>query len=86
MPGGRNDFGPRWRLVNFMRDHEEGCDCAECRETGWANKWLAAVDMAACASLQRDELHKLASDMIRAKGRHNTMVAYKALEDYLRDA
>ena len=86
MPGGRNESGPRWRLVNFMSDHDEGCDCAECREAGWENKWRVAVDMAARASLDRDELRKLATDLIRAKGRHNTMVAYKALEDYLRDA
>jgi len=39
-----------------MSEHDEGCDCAECREAGWANKWRVAIDMAARESLRADDL------------------------------
>ena len=47
-----------------MIDHEEGCDCPECREAGWANKWRVAVDMAARASLQADDMRALAGELV----------------------
>jgi hypothetical protein len=46
------------------RDHTHYAGC-ECHEQGWENKWKAAVDMAARASIERDAIaHDL--DTLRA--------------------
>jgi len=42
-----------------MSEHNEGCDCAECHEAGWANKWRVAIDMAARESLRADDMRAL---------------------------
>lgn len=61
--------------------HHAGCAC---HEQGWQNKWQAAVEMAARAQNELDELRSAVRALIDAKGRHNTMLAYKALEEFAR--
>jgi hypothetical protein len=60
--------------------HHAGCAC---HEQGWQNKWKAAVEMAAVAENERDEMREViraATVLIAAKGRHNTFLAYQALK------
>lgn len=60
--------------------HHAGCDC---HEQGWQNKWQAAVEMAALAENERDEMREViraATVLIAAKGRHNTFLAHEALK------
>lgn len=60
--------------------HHAGCAC---HEQGWKNKWEAAVEMAARAENERDEMREViraATVLIAAKGRHNTFLAYDALK------
>lgn len=61
--------------------HHAGCAC---HEQGWQNKWEAAVEMAAQAENKLDELRSAVRALIDAKGRHNTMMAYKDLEEIAR--
>jgi len=49
--------------------HYAGCAC---HEQGWENKWNAASEMAAQASMERDEYRRLASELVAAI-RNNTM-------------
>lgn len=70
-------------LARCQRDdvtHHAGCAC---HEQGWENKWKAAVEMAARAENERDEMREViraATVLIAAKGRHNTFLAYQALK------
>lgn len=41
--------------------HHAGCAC---HEQGWQNKWRAAVEMAALAENERDEMRLLAGELL----------------------
>jgi len=43
--------------------HYAGCDC---HERGWENKWKSAIEIAARASLERDEYKTVAGELIAA--------------------
>ena len=70
-------------LARCQRDdvtHHAGCAC---HERGWQNKWRVAVEMAARAENERDEMREViraATVLIAAKGRHNTFLAYQGLK------
>lgn len=49
--------------------HYAGCAC---HEQGWENKWKAAIEMAAQASVERDEYRCIAGELVAAI-RVNTM-------------
>jgi hypothetical protein len=49
--------------------HYAGCAC---HEKGWENKWETAIEMAAQASVERDEYRRIAGELVAAI-RINTM-------------
>ena len=49
--------------------HYAGCAC---HEQGWENKWKAAIELAAQASVERDEWRRIAGELVAAI-RVNTM-------------
>jgi hypothetical protein len=53
--------------------HYAGCAC---HEQGWKNKWMAAVEMAAYASLERDGAIKERNQLARWKQEHLTVESW----------
>ena len=60
--------------------HYAGCTC---HEQGWENKWKAAIEMAARATVERDELLAAIRAYRDAKGRYHTQLACERLLTFL---
>jgi hypothetical protein len=60
--------------------HYAGCTC---HEQGWENKWKCAVEMAARATVERDELLAAIRAYRDAKGRYHTQLACERLLTFL---
>lgn len=60
--------------------HYAGCAC---HEQGWENKWKAAIEMAARATVERDELLAAIRAYRDAKGRYHTQLVCERLLTFL---
>ena len=56
--------------------HHAGCAC---HEKGWENKWKAAIEMAARATVERDDLLAAIRAYRDANGRYHTQLACERL-------
>ena len=57
------------RLTFENRELSQGGDVARNEILGWKNKWTCAIDMAARAELERDQLKEMPSQLLQAECR-----------------